>query len=287
MHPLARSRDETSRATPKRTDQTMRARNTVTAVVMCVIGASAGASDFFGRADVVDSYPGELGSIFGARVATTFEPGGGTAKLAWGNMSSVRVVTFGIEFTTDMRLRDAHLYKITQSLQDSGFATTPGPLNAVDIVLLENLHPRFEDMKIGDIGEGQAVSSQLTSGSKRSAFHAVLEEFNYVPIGTPAESGGGHFPSGMSTHSADLTDEFLDSLDQVSGTFDSIADPLGKHGHFGETSFWNPGGFDVGGVGSGGHDKLMVVPLPLPGILAGIGLAGVMLMRRSMRRTGV
>ena len=262
----------------------MHARNTLAAAFLCVIVGSAPASDVVEAPGTTESH-GEGMSLFHDSASLTSAK---TSELHWGSTSSVRVVTFGIAFATDRRIRDAHLYRIASGLHDSGFAAKPGPINAVDIVLLENLHPRFQDMTIGMSGEGQPVSNRFHNGSPGLAFRAALEQFNYAPSGTTSQGGGGgHSPSSMSMSSADLTGNAPVILEDTSGTLDWLNSPLGKNGDYGDTSLWGASAFSAGGTSSGDDgDDLMVVPLPVPALLAGIGLASAVVMRRTLRRRG-
>lgn len=262
----------------------MKAHKKIALAVVCGTVASAAVADFVPSTQPFGANDFESDSLIDVKLSPTIE----SLNTTWGTMSSVRVVTFGIAFTTDSHVRTAHLYEITAGQHQSGFATTPGPMNAVDIVLLANLHPRLQDMKIGLSAEGHPVSTQLNGRSIERSFNTVLEELNYAPIGTGFQGGGGDISMSMSMSSAaGFTSDLPDGLIGVSGTSDTSNTPLGKHGNYDNDQIneWNTTGLYSGADGIGDSDNdLMVVPLPLPAVLAGIGLVGAVVMRHSLRR---
>ena len=60
--------------------------------------------------------------------------------------TSLEVLAHGITFASDLRDTGTHSYPVARDTSNRGFINGMNPISAIEIVLLENLHPRFADL---------------------------------------------------------------------------------------------------------------------------------------------
>ena len=202
---------------------------------------------------------------------------------AWSVRSMVRVVGVDLSFASDHRLFEAHDYRINETNDRAGFTSEPGPVNAVEIVLLENLHPQFPDFSSGaSIDFSSTSTTEKMTSPRRLSWHAVdaIIAFGTGSGSSSGGSGGNMFRS--ASGGTQFTDEtvlpvqlgfggsadVIYPLDWISNHGDDSNDTDSNGKLIGDTSFTN---------------DVMVVPLPLPMVLTGVGLVVAVMARRRFR----
>ena len=206
----------------------------------------------------------------------------------WSVRSTVKVDGSGISFATDPGLFDAHRYRIDGWRERSGFTSEPGPMNAVQIVLLEGLHPQFLDF-----GRGAPEERSPTSTTLERTFGGMtrIEQMErHVGWGMSSGSGGtagGRFRSGDGGYGLALEVVIPLDLDGAPSRFPELTPPGWELG--GSALHGGIPGVSGGSVtgGSGNSEGVAVVPLPLPAVLTGVGLTAAILMRGRLRRRGI
>lgn len=202
---------------------------------------------------------------------------------AWSVRSTVRVIGAELAFATDPRLFETHDYRINVPNDRAGFTSEPGPINAVEIVLLENLHPQFLDFSSGSSEEISSTSTtQKMTSFNRISWNAI-ETIIAPSAGTASSnpgSGGGLFRS--ASGGAGFTDEVVLPVHLGSGDGTYLIYPLdwvSNHEDNSNDSDSNGKFISSSSVSNG----VMIVPLPLPAVLTGIGLVMAVLARRRFR----
>ena len=203
---------------------------------------------------------------------------------SWSVRSTVRVTGAELSFATDYRRFDAHDYRINERGDLSGFTSDPGPINAVEIVLLENLHPQFPEFSSGtaEVEVSTSTAQRMTSPRSVSwnAIDRIISSMGPGPVGPGA--GGGAFRS--ASGGAGWTDQVVLPPHLGFGGGDPYviypADWTSSNGY--DSNGGSPHGKPVPGSSLSG--TVMVVPLPLPVVLTGVGLMMAVLVRRRMGR---
>lgn len=149
----------------------------------------------------------------------------------------------------------------------------PGPMNSTQVGLVEDLYARYIDKETGQLRSGTSLTDSYDYNTAASAFQLVLWEISHEAIQE------GTLNNGRTELTLDLGAFRADTSSHVTGgnAADLIMSSLGDGG-------WKTmGGNLIGLTNETYQDQLMVVPLPMPALLAGIGLAGAVVMRRRFR----
>ena len=198
---------------------------------------------------------------------------------------SLEVLAHGITFASDLQDTGTHRYPVARDTSNRGFINGMSPISAIEIVLLENLHPRFADLMVGSTytdrdqmhflmwestglnGDWIELSDLTTSADLQAAVNALgTIDGSFLSAG----ARGGESDSDVPYFTSDL----FDSANTTDG------------GNFGWRSSSDQSGSWSGGVitdSGSGNNNLAVVPLPLPVTLTGCGLITALLVRRRMR----
>ena len=140
-------------------------------------------------------------------------------------------------------------------------------MSEVQTGMVEDMYSRFINGRTGKLQEGTALTDSFDYATASAAFQLVLWEISHEDI------------------TADSLDAAKDQLLMDLGAFraaeateatELIISALGEDG-------WESHEGIIGLHSATAQDQLMVVPLPTPIILAGIGLAGVVAVRRKLR----
>lgn len=202
---------------------------------------------------------------------------------AWSVRSMVRVVGADLAFATDHRLFETHDYRINETNDRAGFTSEPGPVNAVEIVLLENLHPQFPDFSSGaSIDFFSTSTTEKMTSPRRIAWNAV-DGIIAFPTGTPSSgggSGGNMFRS--ASGGTQFTDETILPVQLGFGSATDVIYPLDWVSNHGDDSDDTDSNGKLISDSSFTED-VMVVPLPLPMVLTGVGLVVAAMARRRFR----
>ena len=202
--------------------------------------------------------------------------------------TSLQVLAHGITFASDLRKTGTHRYPIARDTSNRGFINGTDPINAIEIVLLENLHPRFENLMVESTFTDRDQAHFL--GRESFGLNGVLLGMDDVtPVGAFLRAANPSDPLGTIDHSlliAGLSDRnsgsdfpaFTSDLFDSTNTSDN--ESFGWSRASDQSGSWS-GGF-ITDSGSGNND-LTVVPLPLPVTLTGCGIITALLVRRRMR----
>ena len=219
-----------------------------------------------------------------ARAESMVAPLAQTIADSWSVRSTVRVTGAELSFATDHRRFDAHDYRINDLGDLSGFTAEPGPINAVEIVLLENLHPQFPEFSGGTSEEVVSTSTAQRMTSTRNASWNAIDRIISSTGPGPVSPGAGGGMLRSTSGGTGWTDEVvLPPHLGFSGDDPYVIYPAGWSSSDGHGS---DGGSQHGKYvpSSSISGTVMVVPLPLPAVLTGVGLMMAIFVRRRMGR---
>ena len=186
----------------------------------------------------------------------------------WTNQYGREVITYCVQLYQSAVVGETINFTQTTDLNSvPGAETAPGPMSEVQSGMVEDMYSRFIDGRTGKLAEGTELTNSFDYATASAAFQLVLWEISHEDITADSLEGGkdqlsmelGAFRAAEASEATEL-----------------IISSLGEDG-------WESHGGIIGLQSSTAQDQLMVVPLPTPIILAGIGLAGVVAVRRKMR----
>ena len=186
----------------------------------------------------------------------------------WTNQYNREVITYCVQLYQGASIGETIDYTQTTDLSSvPGNETAPGPMSEVKTGMVEDMYARFINARTGKLAEGTALTGLFDYATASAAFQLVLWEITHEGITSDT------LDSAKTQLSMDLG--AFRAADASDAT-DLIISSLGEGG-------WKSHDGVVGLHSMAAQDQLMVVPLPAPIILAGIGLAGVVAVRRKMR----
>lgn len=197
-----------------------------------------------------------------------------TGERLWTNQYGRDVVTYCIQLFEGATVGDTYTFDLHENLTEVPESPPyPGPMNLAQTGLLEDLYARYVDMHTGHLLDGTALTDGFSYETAASSFQLVVWEIVHESISDGSLDGAqaelsldlGAFRADTSTHI--LGDEATSLI----------------MGSLGENGWFDTRGKLIGLSNPGAQDQLMVVPLPLPAVLAGIGLAGMVVLRRKIR----
>ncbi|MAJ45730.1 MAG: hypothetical protein CBC35_00200 [Planctomycetes bacterium TMED75] len=186
----------------------------------------------------------------------------------WTNQYGREVISYCVQLYQSAVVGETIEYHQTRDLTNvPGAETAPGPMSQIQVGMVEDMYARFIDKRTGMLAENTSLTDGFDYATASAAFQLVLWEISHEDI------------TGSSL------DEARDQLSMEVGAFraaeassatELIISSLGEDG-------WESMNGLVGLQSATAQDQLMVVPLPAPILLAGIGLIGVAAVRRKMR----
>ena len=195
-----------------------------------------------------------------------------TGERLWTNQYGREVVTYCIQVYESVYIGEDYTFSQSSDLtQVPESPPYPGAMNSAQAGLVEDLYARFIDMKTGLIAEGTALDG-FDNDTAASAFQLVVWEIVNENI------TDGDLDMAASELSLDLGAFRADTTKNTEGDLATslILTSLGDGG------WLDTQGHLIGLSNRSHQDQLMVVPLPMPAVLAGIGLAGVIVLRRRL-----
>ena len=197
-----------------------------------------------------------------------------TGERLWTDRRGENVMTFCIQVYESVAVGEQHTFDMHRDLTEVPEAPPyPGPMNAAQAGLIGDLYTRFVDGRTGYLREGTSLTDEFDDATAASAFQMVVWEIVHENI------TDGTLDDAQAQLSMELG-AFRADLDPSSGAGEAVGMILSS---IGENRWMDGNGSIVGLTSPATQDQLMVVPLPLPGVLAGIGLIGAALIRRRLR----
>ena len=190
----------------------------------------------------------------------------------WTNQYGAQVTTYCIQIYERANIGETCDFTVTRDLTMVPESPPyPGAMNSTQAGLIEDLYARYIDGRTGMVKEAVGTSDYDTAAS---AFQLVVWEIvNESSIDGSLDEARNQLSMDMGAFRADLGSE-----GDVNMVVNNILDGLGQGG------WQNTGGSMRGLSNPTRQDQLMIVPLPLPGVLAGIGLVGGIIMRRKLSK---
>ncbi len=192
----------------------------------------------------------------------------------WTNQYGAGVVTYCIQVFESVYVGNDYTFSTHEDLTEVPESPPyPGAMNSAQAGLVEDLYARFIDMKTGLLAEGTALTDAVGYDTASSAFQLVVWEIVNESI-----TDTDNLNLAASELSLDLGAFRADTSENADGDLATslIISSLGEDGWI------DTRGHLVGLSNIAHQDQLMVVPLPMPAVLAGIGLAGVIVLRRRL-----
>ena len=253
-----------------------------TLVVPCLIGftASIASADQISlRLDEMGAYgiysiamDGRLDS--GSSAEVNYIDNITTGERLWTNQYGDEVVTYCIQIYENVTFGEEYTFDMHQDLTEVPESPPyPGPMNEAQAGLVNDLYARFIDTTSGYLMDGTALTDQFDYETAASAFQLVVWEIINENIGdVTINDAASQLSLELGAFRADLANS-----NDTSEAASLIMSALG------ENRWLNTNGNVIGLTNPARQDQLMVVPLPMPGILAGIGLVGAAFLRRKLR----
>ena len=185
-----------------------------------------------------------------------------TGRMLWHDSYGRNLTTFCTQLTEYIGWGQTLTYTITDvaSVPDP----TPGPMGAIRAQLVQDLYQRHYF---------QVIASN--DANLNAAFQLAVWEITHENLNAAdADSARGQLLTGVGAI-AIKTSDATSAL--VGGLADALLASLGEDG------FRGLGGGLAGLTHPTGQDQLIVVPLPVTAVLAGLGLIGVVGLRRRFR----
>jgi hypothetical protein len=193
----------------------------------------------------------------------------------WTNQYGAEVVTYCIQVYESVSVGETCSFSVHEDLTMVPESPPyPGAMNSTQAGLVEDLYSRFIDGRTGFLADSTSLTDEYDNDTASAAFQLVVWEIvNEAVTDGSLDDARNELSMTMGAFRAGL-----ESDGDVEGAVDTILSALGEDG------WMNTGGSMRGLSNPSRQDQLMIVPLPLPGVLAGIGLAGAMLMRRKLSK---
>ena len=192
----------------------------------------------------------------------------------WTTQYGTEVVTYCAQLWEGVSAGSDVCFDVVENLNDfPEFPPYPGPMNDSQVGLVQDLYARYIDTQTGYLRSGTELTNNFDYSTAASAFQLVVWEITHENVidGTLASAkvelslDEGAFRADTSTH--------LIGGDAAT----LIMNSLGSNG-------WLSLGNNLLGLSNESYqDQFMVVPLPMPALLAGIGLVGAGVLRRRLR----
>ena len=191
-----------------------------------------------------------------------------TGERQWTNQYGREVITYCIQLYQSASVGETIEFSQTKDLGSvPGAETAPGPMSEVQTGMVEDMYSRFINGETGKLAEATTLTDSFDYATASAAFQLVLWEISHESItGTTLDEAKSQLSMELGAFRAA----------EASEATELIISSLGDDG-------WESHEGIVGLQSATAQDQLMVVPLPTPIILAGIGLAGVVVVRRRMR----
>lgn len=197
-----------------------------------------------------------------------------TGERLWTNQYGKEVVTYCIQVYESVYVGNDYTFTQTDDLTEVPESPPyPGAMNSSQAGLVEDLYARYIDMKTGLLAEGTALTDNFDNDTASSAFQLVVWEIVNESI------TDGDLNKASNELNLDLGAFRADTQDNMDGEMATslIISSLGEDG------WMDTRGHLIGLSNPAHQDQLMVVPLPMPALLAGIGFAGAIVLRRRLR----
>lgn len=204
----------------------------------------------------------------------TYVNGISTGERIWTSQYGREVVTYCIQVYESVAVGEEYTFDIHHDLTEVPESPPhPGNMNAAQAGMIQDLYARFIDTKTGYLLENTALTNEFDYETAASAFQLVVWEIvnENITDGT-LENAASQLSLELGAFRADLVNSVAakDATSMIMATL-------------GETTWLSTNGNVLGLTNSANQDQLMVVPLPMPGVLAGIGVIGAMVLRRRLR----
>ena len=192
----------------------------------------------------------------------------------WTNQYGREVVTYCIQVYESVYVGRDYTFTQTKDLTEVPESPPyPGAMNETQVGLVNDLYARYIDMKTGLLAEGTALTDGFNNDTAASAFQLVVWEIvNETSLDGSLDDAASLLSLDLGAFRADL-DKNLETDMATNLIMASL----------GEDGWLDTRGHLVGLSNASHQDQLMVVPLPMPAVLAGIGLAGIVVLRRRLR----
>ena len=252
---------------------------TIAAVMSGFLCATAGADQFCMTLDSFDTYERYAVAINGnlawnSDASVTYSSPIKAGERKWTSSNGKEVITYCIQLYEGIEIGQTACFEIVKDLtMVPEWPPYPGPMNNAQVGLVEDLYARYIDNQTGQLRDGTALTNDYEYSTAASAFQLVLWEITHETIQE------GSLDNGRSELTLSLGAFRADTVTHIAGGYaaDLIMSSLGSDG-------WMTTGGNLIGLSSETYqDQLMVVPLPVPALLAGIGLIGATVLRRRFR----
>ena len=195
---------------------------------------------------------------------------------SWTTAYGTEVVTYCAQLWegVGVNVGDDICFDVVEDLtQFPEFPPYPGPMNNSQVGLIEDLYARYIDVPSGHLRSGTALTNGYNYDTAASAFQLVVWEITHeTVIDSTLASAKSELSLTLGAFRADTAPHALGG-DAAS----LIMSSLGTNG-------WLSMGDNLIGLrNETAQDQFMVVPLPMPALLAGIGLIGGVVLRRRIR----
>ncbi len=252
---------------------------TVTSLSICLFGGIAAADEISMHFDAFGGHESYRIALDGRLSADSSDEvnyvGGVTAgERLWTNQYGAEVVTYCIQVYESVYVGNEYTFTQTEDLTEVPESPPyPGAMNNAQAGLVEDLYARYIDMQTGLLAEGTGLTNNFDNDTATSAFQLVIWEIVNESI------TDGSLDMAASELSLDLGAFRADTDNNMEGQMatDLIISSLGVDG------WMDTQGHLIGLSNPAHQDQLMVVPLPMPAVLAGIGFAGAIVLRRRLR----
>ena len=252
---------------------------TVTGLGISLLGGAAAADEismhfdaFGGHESYSIALDGRLEA--GSSAEVNYVNGITAGERLWTNQYGAEVVTYCIQVYESVYVGNDYTFSQTRDLTEVPESPPyPGAMNNAQAGLVEDLYARYIDMKTGLLAEGTALTDSFSNDTATSAFQLVVWEIVNESI------TDGSLDVAASELSLDLGAFRADTDKNMEGDMATnlIMSSLGEDG------WMDTQGHLIGLSNPTHQDQLMVVPLPMPAVLAGIGFAGAIVLRRRLR----
>ena len=194
-----------------------------------------------------------------------------TGERLWTNQYGADVVTYCIQLYESIAIGHTYVYDVESDLTTVPETPPyPGPMNATQAGLMGDLYARFIDPETGHLRSDTDLTNSFSANSAAAGFQLAVWEITHESV------TDGTLASAKSELSLGLGAFRADSPDEGSGghAASMIFSLLGNGG-------WENSDGKLFGLSSQtAQDQLMIVPLPVSSILAGLGLLGAFALRR-------
>lgn len=194
-----------------------------------------------------------------------------TGERLWTNQYGAEVVTYCIQLYESIAIGQTYVFDIKADLTTVPETPPyPGPMNATQAGLMGDLYSRFVDTTTGHLRDDTALTNGFSSDTAGAGFQLAVWEITHESVsdGTLA-SAKAELSLGLGAFRAD-TSGGAQGGDAAALIFAML----------GDGGWENSDGKLFGLSSQTAQDQLMIVPLPIPSMLAGLGLLGALALRR-------